>query len=71
MAQYDERWECGVRELIKYTASQILVQIKAISPQERKIFYQHKMGKVEGLKTLLGIKVWLALQCNIVRKILF
>lgn len=71
MAQYDERWECGVRELIKYTASQILVQIQAISPQERKMFYQHKMGKVEGLKPLLGTKVWLAMQCNMVRKILF
>jgi glycosyltransferase involved in cell wall biosynthesis len=71
MAQYDERWEEGVKELIKYTASQILVQIKAISPQERGMFYQHKMGKVEGLKPLLGTKVWLALQCNIVRKILF
>ena len=71
MAQYDERWECGVRELIKYTASQMLVQIQAISPQERKKFYRYKLGAIEGLKAQLGTKVWLSLQCNVLRKIFF
>lgn len=71
MAKYDARWEDGVKELIKYTASQILVQLQTISPQERRTFYLRKMGCVDGLKVQLGKKVWLALQCNIIRKIFF
>jgi hypothetical protein len=72
MAQYDARWEKGVRELIKYVARQLLAQIQALSSKERKIFYRHKMGHIEGLKAQLGTKVWLALNsylCKLIFKL--
>ena len=72
MTQYDARWEKGVRELIKYVARQLLAQIQALSSKERKIFYRHKMGHIEGLKAQLGTKVWLALNsylCKLIFKL--
>lgn len=67
MAQYDERWENGVKELIKYVANRVLDNVNQLSLYERCLFYIHGMGNVEFLKPYIGRKLWCALNNPICR----
>ena len=63
--EMDVRFKNGVVELMKYVASQMLMMVAQITPEERTLFYQQRLGNVVGLKQFLGKKVWLALQYNL------
>ena len=68
--EMDLRFKNGVVELIKYVAHQVLLLLGQISNEERKRFYQQNMGSIAELKPFLGKKVWRALQCDWIRKLI-
>ena len=65
----DARFKDGIVELMKYVAYQVLMLLGQIAQQERMDFYKQRMGHILALRPYLGKKVWLALQCNIFRKL--
>ena len=67
MTQYDERWEEGVKGLIKYVASRVLDNVNQLSVNERCLFYMQSMGNIEFLKPYIGRKLWYALNNPICR----
>ncbi len=66
----DLRWGVGIEELIKYVSRQVLCQLEEVTTEECKIFYKKGMGHIPELRKYLGKKAWLALNSNILRKIL-
>lgn len=68
---FDIRFHEGIKDLIKYTAVQLIRQLKLLPKSERKTFYDKKMANISGLKSFLGKKVWLSLNYDIIRKIIY
>ena len=68
--EMDVRFKNGVIELMKYVTYQVLVLLGQVAQVERKEFYKQKMGNISALRPYLGKKVWLALQCNCIRKMI-
>ena len=70
MCAIDSRWEGGVKELIKYVSHQVLSQLREVTLEERKMFYKQRMGHVPELKKYVGKKTWLAMNYNLLRRVL-
>ena len=66
----DLRWGVGIEELIKYVSVQVLRQLKEVSDDDRKSFYKSHMGYMPDVRQFIGKKVWLALNSNVLRKVL-
>ena len=65
----DIRFKIDIVELIKYVSYTVLLNLNKLTPIERKLFYNKKLGYIPQLKSFLGKKVWFALQYNIIRRI--
>ena len=66
----DLRWGVGIEELIKYVSVQVLRQLKEVSDDDRKSFYKSHMKYMPDVRQFIGKKVWLALNSNVLRKVL-
>lgn len=67
----DTRFISGIVELIKFTSYQVLVFLKMVTLNERSIYYRNSLGNISGLRPLIGIKIWYALQYDYIRKIFY
>lgn len=67
----DFRWGAGIEELIKYVSVQILRQLKEVSDGDRRLYYKSHMGYMPDVRQFIGKKVWLSLNSNVLRKVLY
>lgn len=70
MGSCDYRWQKGLEELIKYVSYKVLHQLQYIKSSERKLFYRTHMGRIQSLRPFVGKKVWLALNNDLLRRLL-
>lgn len=69
-ADVDIKFKNGLVELIKYVTHSILINLDKLTQEDCNIFYKTKMGYLPIIKPFLGKKVWLALNYNIIRKLI-